>query len=69
MLLMPRASTLIARVLEEGVLGDVTISSYNCQFILIVDDVISSEDDEAFQVKELSVVRSTFLFRHCSCDP
>ncbi|KAI9444915.1 Sec1-like protein [Lactarius indigo] len=50
LLLVPRTSTLITRVLEEeGVLGDVTISSYNLQFIPIADDVISLENNEAFK--------------------
>jgi vacuolar protein sorting-associated protein 33A len=57
LLLIPRTSTLVTRVLEEeGVLGDVTISSYNLQFIPIADDVISLENDSAF--KEIWVVRS-----------
>jgi vacuolar protein sorting-associated protein 33A len=68
LLLVPRTSTLITRVLEEeGVLGDVTISSYNLQFIPIADDVISLENSETF--KEIWVVGWTFLLRHCSCDP
>jgi vacuolar protein sorting-associated protein 33A len=65
LLLVPRTSTLITRVLEEeGVLGDVTISSYNLQFIPIADDVVSLENREAF--KEIWVVGSTFLLLHCS---
>lgn len=56
LLLVPRTSTLVARILEEeGVLGDVSISSYNLQFIPIAEDVISLECDDAF--KELWVVR------------
>ncbi|KAG2050639.1 Sec1-like protein [Suillus hirtellus] len=52
--LVPRTSTLVSRILEEeGVLGDITISSYNLQFIPIADDVISLENDNAF--KELWV--------------
>ena len=48
--LVPRTSTLVSRILEEeGVLGDVTISSYNLQFIPIADDVISLEHDSAFK--------------------
>ncbi len=55
LLLVPRTSTLVTQILEEeGVLGDVTISSYNLQFIPIAEDVISLEDDNAF--KELWVV-------------
>ncbi|KAJ7600856.1 Sec1-like protein [Mycena floridula] len=54
LLLVPRVSTLVSRILEEeGVLGEVTISSYNLQFIPIADDVISLENDSAF--KELWV--------------
>ncbi|KIM70074.1 hypothetical protein SCLCIDRAFT_1207361 [Scleroderma citrinum Foug A] len=54
LLLVPRTSTLVARILEEeGVLGDVSISSYNLQFIPIAEDVISLEYDDAF--KELWV--------------
>ncbi|KAG0707596.1 Sec1-like protein [Suillus ampliporus] len=52
--LVPRTSTLVSRILEEeGILGDITISSYNLQFIPIADDVISLENDNAF--KELWV--------------
>ncbi|KAK7686681.1 hypothetical protein QCA50_010281 [Cerrena zonata] len=53
-LLVPRQSTLVKRILEEeGVLGDVNISAYNLQFIPIAEDVISLESDNAF--KELWV--------------
>ncbi|KAF8841902.1 ATP binding protein [Paxillus ammoniavirescens] len=52
--LVPRISTLVSRILEEeGVLGDVTVSSYNLQFIPVAEDVISLEHDNAF--KELWV--------------
>ena len=55
LLLVPRTSTLVTRILEEeGVLGDVTISSYNLQFIPLAEDVISLEHESAF--KELWVV-------------
>jgi hypothetical protein len=55
LLLVPRVSTLVTRILEEeGVLGDVTISSYNLQFIPLAEDVISLEYDNAF--KEIWVV-------------
>ena len=37
MLLVPRASTLIARVLEEGVLGDVAISGVKYVYSVYVD--------------------------------
>ncbi|KZT08568.1 Sec1-like protein [Laetiporus sulphureus 93-53] len=54
LLLVPRISTLVSRILEEeGVLGDITISSYNLQFIPVAEDVISLEHDNAF--KELWV--------------
>ncbi|EAU92607.2 ATP binding protein [Coprinopsis cinerea okayama7 len=54
LLLVPRVSTLVSRILEEeGVLGEVTISAFNLQFIPLADDVISLEHDNAF--KELWV--------------
>ncbi|CCM03649.1 uncharacterized protein FIBRA_05793 [Fibroporia radiculosa] len=50
LLLVPRMSTLVTRILEEeGVLGDITISSYNLQFIPLADDVVSLELDNAFK--------------------
>lgn len=53
--LVPRTSTLATRILEEeGVLGEITVSSYNLQFIPLEDDVISIECDTAF--KEIWVV-------------
>ncbi|KJA28481.1 hypothetical protein HYPSUDRAFT_62119 [Hypholoma sublateritium FD-334 SS-4] len=49
-LLVPRISTLVSRILEEeGVLGDVTIASYNLQFIPIAEDVISLEHENALR--------------------
>ena len=58
--LVPRTSTLVSRILEEeGILGDITISSYNLQFIPIADDVISLENDNAFN--ELWVVCVSFI--------
>ncbi|TFK26798.1 ATP binding protein [Coprinopsis marcescibilis] len=54
LLLVPRVSTLVSRILEEeGVLGEVSISAFNLQFIPLSDDVISLEYDNAF--KELWV--------------
>ncbi|KAJ3572215.1 hypothetical protein NP233_g3232 [Leucocoprinus birnbaumii] len=54
LLLVPRLSTLVSRILEEeGVLGEVAISAYNLQFIPLADDVISLERDNVF--KELWV--------------
>ncbi|KAH9486328.1 Vacuolar protein sorting-associated protein 33A [Psilocybe cubensis] len=50
LLLVPRVSTLVSRILEEeGVLGDVTISSYNLQFIPIAEDVISLEHENTLR--------------------
>lgn len=52
-------STLVSQILEEeGVLGEVTISAYNLQFIPIAEDVVSLENDTAF--KEIWVVSSQF---------
>ena len=61
LLLVPRISTLVSRILEEeGVLGDVTISSYNLQFIPIAEDVISLEHENA--MRELWVVSENLSF-------
>ncbi|KAF8921146.1 Sec1-like protein [Mucidula mucida] len=50
LLFVPRVSTLVTRILEEeGVLGDVTLASYNLQFIPIAEDVVSLEHDLAFK--------------------
>jgi len=50
LILVPRVSTLVKRILEEeGVLGEVNISSYNLQFIPLAEDVVSLEDDSAFK--------------------
>ena len=57
MFLVPRESTLVKRILEEeGVLGEVTISSFNMQFIPLSDDVVSLENENAF--KEIWAVSS-----------
>ncbi|THV06595.1 Sec1-like protein [Dendrothele bispora CBS 962.96] len=48
--LVPRLSSLVSKLLEEeGVLGDVTISAYNLQFIPIAEDVVSLECESAFK--------------------
>jgi hypothetical protein len=48
--LVPRESTLVKRILEEeGVLGEVSISSFNMQFIPLSDDVVSLENENAFK--------------------
>ncbi|KAK7465553.1 Vacuolar protein-sorting-associated protein 33 [Stygiomarasmius scandens] len=50
LLLVPRLSSLVSRLLEEeGVLGDITISAYNLQFIPIAEDVVSLECESAFK--------------------
>jgi hypothetical protein len=50
LLLVPRLSSLVSRLLEEeGVLGDITISAYNLQFLPIADDVLSLEYESAFK--------------------
>lgn len=50
----------MTRVLEEeGVLGEVTVSAFNMQFIPIADDVVSLEHESAF--KEIWVVSSVYL--------
>ncbi|KAF7307459.1 hypothetical protein MIND_00540300 [Mycena indigotica] len=50
LLLVPRESTLVSRILEEeGVLGDVHIVPYGLQFIPIAPDVVSLEHDTAFK--------------------
>ena len=59
--LVPRMSTVVSQILEEeGVLGDVTLSLYNLQFIPLAEDVISLENESAF--RDLWVVSS-----HRSC--
>lgn len=63
LLLVPRVSTLVSRVLEEeGVLGDVNISSYNLQFIPVAEDVISLEHENT--LREIWVVSKANL-RFC----
>ncbi|TDL28150.1 Sec1-like protein [Rickenella mellea] len=50
LMLVPRTSTLVSRILEEeGVLGDITVSSFSLQLIPLEDDVISLENDNAFK--------------------
>ncbi|KAH7108434.1 ATP binding protein [Auriculariales sp. MPI-PUGE-AT-0066] len=49
-LLVPRVSTVMRRIFEdEGVLGDLTLSAYDLQFIPLEDDVISLEYEHAFR--------------------
>jgi len=60
LLLVPRLSSLVSRLLEEeGVLGDITISVYNLQFIPVAEDVVSLECESAF--KEIWVVSAYLL--------
>lgn len=55
LILTPRVSTLVTRILEEeGVLGEVTLTALNLQFIPLAEDVISLENESAF--RELWVV-------------
>ena len=54
--LVPRTSSLVTRILEEeGILGEVFVSSFNLQFIPLEEDVLSLENDNAF--KEVWAVR------------
>lgn len=56
LVLTPRASTLISQILEEeGVLGEITITSFNLQFIPLEEDLLSLEHENAF--KEIWAVR------------
>jgi hypothetical protein len=49
-LLIPRVSTLFARVLEEaGVRGDAALAPYALQLLPLADDVLSLEADDAFR--------------------
>jgi hypothetical protein len=49
-LLVPRVSTLFARVLEEaGVRGDAALAPYALQLLPLADDVLSLEADDAFR--------------------
>lgn len=59
LILTPRTSTLISQILEEeGVLGEITILSYNLQFIPLEEDVLSLEHENAF--KEIWAVSIEF---------
>lgn len=59
LILTPRTSTLISQILEEeGVLGEITITSYNLQFIPLEEDVLSLEHENAF--KEIWAVSQAF---------
>ncbi|TEB38635.1 ATP binding protein [Coprinellus micaceus] len=50
LILTPRVSTLVTRILEEeGVLGEVTLTALNLQFIPLAEDVISLENEFAFR--------------------
>ncbi|KAG8880918.1 hypothetical protein FRB98_004678 [Tulasnella sp. 332] len=50
LVLVPRRTTLCDRVLEEeGVFGEVTISSYKLEFIPLEDDLLSLEWDSTFK--------------------
>ena len=65
LILTPRVSTLVTRILEEeGVLGEVTLTALNLQFIPLAEDVISLENESAF--RELWVV---LAFGHSPTRP
>lgn len=56
LVLVPRRTTLCDRVLEEeGVFGEISISSYKLEFIPLEDDLLSLEWDSTF--KEIFQVR------------
>lgn len=49
-ILVPRVSPVVSKIFEEqGVLGDVTITAYNLQFIPLAPDLISLENDRALR--------------------
>lgn len=55
LVLVPRRTTLCDRVLEEeGVFGEITISSYKLEFIPLEDDLVSLEWETTF--KEIFLV-------------
>ena len=59
LLLVPRRTTLCDRILEEeGVLGEVNISSYQLEFIPLEDDLVSLEWESVW--REIYVVRIPF---------
>ena len=61
-LLVPRVSTLVNRILEEeGVLGEVNVSAFNLQFIPIADDVVSLENENAFKEVHLVSIRAKLM--------
>jgi len=67
LVLVPRRTTLCDRILEEeGVLGDLTITSYNLEFIPLEDDLLSLEMDNVW--RELYLVSAlspfTLLFQN-----
>ena len=48
--LVPRESTLVKRIFEEeGVLGEISISCFNMQFIPLADDIVSLENEHTFR--------------------
>lgn len=56
LVLVPRRTALCDKVLEEeGVLGELTISSYKLEFIPVEDDLLSLEWDSTF--KDIFLVR------------
>lgn len=60
-LLVPRSSVLVKKIFEdEGVLGDVNLSTFEMGFIPLEDDLLSLERDNAF--KEIWMVRIFLVF-------
>ncbi|KAF8314011.1 Sec1-like protein [Clavulina sp. PMI_390] len=54
LILVPRRTTLCDRILEEeGVLGDLTITSYKLEFIPLEDDLLSLELDNVWRELQL----------------
>ena len=61
LILVPRRTTLCDRILEEeGVLGDLTITSYKLEFIPLEDDLLSLEMDNVW--RELYLVSACFAY-------
>lgn len=61
LVLVPRRTALCDKVLEEeGVLGELAISSYNLEFIPVEDDLLSLEWDSTF--KDIFLVRSDLSY-------
>lgn len=63
--LVPRRTTLCERILEEeGVFGEVNITSYKLEFIPVEDDLLSLEWENTF--REICLVSRMLSTRHYS---